>query len=145
MTIIAAGLAKLLGEGLGQRVVLEARRLAASIILPKRITGSVVNRYFRKALQTGAWRSLTPQARALLYLARRWRGVFKSRFINGVLKELLLDIELYTVGGRALFYGVVVALKNKLFSLGGSVWSRARLLFLGLQYLNNPLIYRVYG
>ncbi len=145
MTTLMAGLARLLGEGPGQHVILEARRLAASIILPRRLTGFVVNKYFRKALQTGAWRSLAPQARALLYLARRWRGAFKSPLMTSVLRELLLEIELHTVGGRALFYGVLVALKNGLQRLGGLLKNKTRLLFLGLQYLNNPLMYRLYG
>ena len=145
LSIVVAGLARLLGEGPGQRVVEEARRLTAKIILPQRITGSLINKYFRKALQTGAWRSLAPQARALIYLARRWRGVFKSKLITSVLREILLDIELFSTGGKAIFYGVLLALKKGIESLGGFLLSKTRLLFMGLQYLNNPLIYRFYG
>jgi len=143
MTFLSEAVAKLVGkaeEELSQR----ARELLARILLPDEITGAVAERYVKKALRTGAWRELRPESRALLMVSRAWK-VIRSKFMKGILFSLFLEIELHTLRGRALFYGIFISLKRGMGTLGRALESIERLLAIGIFYLNNPPMYRAYG
>ncbi|MEM1831002.1 MAG: hypothetical protein QXJ97_05675, partial [Desulfurococcaceae archaeon] len=101
--------------------------------------------YVRKAIRTGAWRSLKPESRALLLALRSWRKPVKSRVLRSILLRILVEIELYTTRGKALFYGILEAMRKArelLVDLPGNI---SRIIVLGIQYMNLPLIYRVHG
>ncbi|AFK50622.1 hypothetical protein TCELL_0197 [Thermogladius calderae 1633] len=144
MTLVAEGLLKRAVEGLSREVEYRAREVVARVLLPERVDGSVVEKYFRKALRHGAWRRLPAHSRGLLLALRRW-GVVKSPTLRAVLREVFLEIELYTLRGRALFYGAIVALAEGWGRLGELVSKASRLLTLGIFYLNLPTVYRFYG
>ena len=144
MTTLMAGLAELAGEGPGQHVVLKAKELLTKILLPRKVTGSVVNRYVRKALRTGAWRSLKQENRAILIVARKW-GVIKSATLKSILYRIFLEIELYTIRGKALFYGIILTMKSTIYKLHETLRDIQKLLTIGILYLNNPPMYRIYG
>jgi hypothetical protein len=122
----------------------EARKLLADLIIPRRITGEVVDKYFRKAIRVGVWRRFSSERRALLYLSR-FLGVIKSPVLRSILIEIFLEIELYTIRGRALFYGILVSLRSHLYRLREILRDVSKLLVIGLSYLHNPPMYRVYG
>ena len=144
MTLVAEGLVEKASEGLSEVAVAEARRVVAEILLPSRITGSLVEKYFRKALRLGVWGRLPLESRGLILALRRW-GLVKSRVLEGVLKGIFLEIELAGLRGRALFYGALLSLREYWGRLGELVRNAGRLLTLGIFYLNSPTIYRFYG
>jgi len=144
MTTLMAGLAELAGEGPGQHVVLKAKELLTKILLPKKVTGNIVDRYVKKALRTGAWRSLKQENRAILIVARKW-GVIKSPILKSILYRIFLEIELHTIRGKALFYGIILTIKGTIYRLHELLKDLSKLLALGLFYLNNPPMYRIYG
>lgn len=141
LSILASGLAELAGEEPGQIVVCEAENLLAKMILPKRITGNVVIKYVRKAIQVRAWYRLRRIDKLILLLTRRL-PLIKSPVLRSILYKIFLQIELCTVRGKALFYGIIIAMKNMLDNILNNA---SRLLTIGLFYLNNPTIYRIYG
>lgn len=144
MTTLMAGLAELAGEGPGQHVVLKAKELLTKILLPKKVTGNVVDRYVRKALRIGAWRDLKQENRAILIVARKW-GVIKSAILKSILYRIFLEIELHTIRGKALFYGIILTMKSTIYKLHEALRDVQKLLTIGILYLNNPPIYRIYG
>ncbi len=141
MSLIATGLAELLGREVDQDLVSKAKIILGKLILPKKVTGEVIEKYIRKALRTGAWRNLKPISRALLIVARRFK-LIKSPVLKHLLYSIFIEIELYTIKGKALFYGIILAVKNSLTHLIKSINT---LLYLGISYLNNPPWYRIYG
>jgi len=143
MTAIASALAAAAGS-LQAGVVEAARQVLARVVLPSRIDGSVADRYIRKAMRSGAWRLLKPEARALLLALRRW-GPVRSPTLRSIVEGILLEIELRTVRGRAIFYGALISLKRLGLALSEALGSVRRLLCLGISYLNSPPMYRFYG
>ncbi len=139
-----AKMAELAEKGLEQPVASRARELLAKMILPKRVTGEVIGKYVRKAIRVGAWKYLKQESRALLILTRRWR-LIKSPTLKSILYRLFLEIELYTLRGKALFYGIILAMKNTIYKLQEVLKDYSKLLTLGIFYLNNPITYRIYG
>ena len=144
MTTLMAKMAELAEEGIGQPVASRARELLAKMILPKRVTGEIIGKYVRKAIRVGAWRYLKQESRALLIIARRWR-LIKSPTLKSILYKIFLEIELYTLRGKALFYGIILAMKNTIYKLQEALKDYSKLLTIGIFYLNNPLMYRIYG
>ena len=122
----------------------KAKRILAKIILPKKINGETISKYIKKAYRTGAWRNLEREARALLILLRRW-GTIKSHTLKNVLHRILLEIELHTLKGQALYYGIILAMKNPIYKLHELLRNTTKLLIMGIFYLNNPPVYRIYG
>jgi hypothetical protein len=115
-------------------------------LLP-RITSlrAVVEKLFRKALRVGAWSSLKPEQRALILALRKWRGGVRSRNLLKVVKRIFLEVELFTLRGRALLYGVAIAIKNGVNVAKDVLNNTGYILATGIMYLNNPPMLRVYG
>ena len=141
MALIASAWSAALENGVSRDYLETARSVVAEYLLPGLITRDVVQHYVRKALRVGAWGRLRRESRALL-LAVRFLPIIKSPVLNSILRGVFLDIELYTVRGRAVFYGVLVALRQGLLSALGNL---KRLTTLGISYLNLPLTWRVLG
>jgi hypothetical protein len=127
------------------RVLGLARSVLLDLVIPSRITGAVVERFYRKALRSGAWRRLRAEQRALIQVLRRWRGEVRSKKLVEIVRGILLEIELSTFRGKALLYGVAIAVKNGLLRAGNVVKDVGYLLAAGIMYLNNPPMLRVYG
>ncbi|ADI31985.1 hypothetical protein [Staphylothermus hellenicus] len=144
MTVIVAGLAEKLGEGLGQQIIGKAESIVAEIILPKKITSNIIGKYIRKAIQNHTWYNLPRESRILLILTRRL-PIIKSPILKNILRKIFLKIELATTRGKAIFYGAIIAMKNGIQSLKNLIHNAKRLLTLGIFYLNNPTHYRIYG
>jgi len=116
--------------------------LLRGFLLPEVIDSDVIEVYVRKALRVGVWRFMSPESRALMRALARWRGVVKSRVLKELVEALLLEIELCSLRGRAVLYGLIIALKEGLTHVVRSV---KKLMCLGISYLSNPPLYRYYG
>jgi len=120
-----------------------ALTMVRKILIPKPLTRSVLEKSFRRAHRTGAWRKMSSLKRSLLYVAKKTVSTVKSRVLESLLEEIILEIELTTLRGRALYYGIIIALR-KTFRLGEKVLEDLKtLLYLGISYLSNPPIYRI--
>lgn len=125
--------------------VVEVTNKFKELVLPKVITRDLIVSYVRKALRTRVWFSLSPYQRALLKALTLSRVyVVRSRVLKELITELLLIIERGTLKGKALWYGLVIAL-NMCKYLKNIVLNVETLLYLGINYLNNPPIFRPYG
>jgi len=144
MSLLVARLAEVGMEIIGGSIVDGAKDLLAKLLLPREISGKIVDRYIRKALRTNSWRVLRLENRALLLALRRWRSI-KSPTLKSILYRVFLEIELHTLRGKALFYGIIIAMKNYIHRLEEILRDMAKLLAIGISYLNNPPMYRVYG
>jgi len=140
LTLLALSLATPTPANVGS----EALEVFNRIALPEYITGELISRYVRRAIRLGIWRRLKPESRALLLVARRFT-VLRSPTVTSVVRGVLLEIEVQTLRGRALLYGVLVALRDPLLRLAGVLGDVAKLLVLGISYLNNPPMFRFYG
>ena len=134
----------LVDDGAGQQAAPEVLKLLSGIILPREVSGVVVSRYVRKAVRVGVWRKLRDECRALLIAAKSW-GVIKSPTLRSILHKIFLEIELHTLKGKALFYGVIIFMRDHAQELKEALRNVQKLLVVGISYLNNPPIYRVYG
>lgn len=143
MTLLAEAVA---GEVASTALDSEVREALREVVPPRVIRGEVIGRYLRKALRNGVWRLLTRSERALLWLSSRIVTVVKSPLLADALKRLFVEIELGCVRGRALYYGLIVAVRSGMF---GSVREALRdlqaVLCLGISYINNPPVFRSYG
>lgn len=131
----------------------DSLRLTKQLILrelpPAGFTREVIENIFRKALRLKIWRTLKPEARALILALRKWTGKIKSPTLKAVLEEIYVEIELNTVRGKALLYGVKIALRDGMLEYLVStqkIFSSVRkLVCLGISYLSNPPLYRCLG
>ena len=144
MAVIAACLAELAGKGLGRQVVERAKGLLAKLILPREVTKQVVERYIRKAMQIHIWHRLGREERALLIVVRRFNLV-RSPVLRSVLHRIFLEIEMFTVRGKALFYGIIISMQSYMHRVSEEHKNVSHLLATGISYLNNPPMYRIYG
>ncbi|QOR94568.1 hypothetical protein IMZ38_01110 [Thermosphaera chiliense] len=142
MTLIAAAWMDLLESSHPQGSLEVARSLVAEHLVPENIDRDVLKRYVRKALRNGAWRRLRRESRALLWAAAKHLHKVKSPVLRDVLRGILLEIELSTLRGRAVFYGALLALRQGLTQVLGNL---KRLITLGVGYLNLPTMWRVLG
>jgi len=129
----------------GSELVERAKEVLLSIVAPDNISRAVVEKLFRKALRVGAWSSLKPEQKALILALRKWRGVVRSRNLLEVVKRIFLEVELFTFRGRALLYGVAIAIKNGVNVAKDVLNNTGYILATGIMYLNNPPMLRVYG
>jgi hypothetical protein len=126
--------------------VVEVTSKFKELVLPKVITRDLIISYVRKALRTRIWFSLSPYQRALLKaLTLSKVYVVRSRVLKELITELLLIIERGTLKGKALWYGLVIALNMSKYLSSKLVLNVETLLYLGINYLNNPPIFRPYG
>jgi hypothetical protein len=104
------------------------------------LTSSLISRFIRKAICTCVWFKLPTTSRALL--ASKFLKIAKSRVLREILVGIMVEIELSTLRGRAIYYGVLVALRSGLREALGDF---KKLITLGIGYLNLPLMWRVLG
>ncbi|MEM4717505.1 MAG: hypothetical protein QXE81_01940 [Desulfurococcaceae archaeon] len=139
-------LAELSSKGLTEQLVESVKSLMIRVISPSfDPVGGMVRVYVRKAIRTGAWRSLKPESRALLLALRSWRKRVKSPLLLSILARIFIEVEMYTTKGKAIFYGILEAMKKArelLVDLPGNI---SRIIVLGIQYMNLPLLYRIHG
>jgi len=128
-------------KGVAREAVEEAFRRLREAIDPGVIDRAVVERYIRKAVRTGAWRSLSYESRSLL-LASRFLPRIKSVVLKSIILDIMASIELYTIRGKAVLYGVFVALKQ---GLANTLNNLRRIITLGIAYLNLPDLWRTLG
>lgn len=117
-------------------------RYLEDALLPRVIDGTVARRYARKAVRTGVWRHLSAESRALLRALSAWRGVVRSPVLRAAVGGILLRVELATLRGRALLFGLAVTARS---GLRGALRSAETLLCLGISYLSNPPAFRLLG
>jgi len=122
----------------------EVRETLKNCLIPDEVNSDVVRVYVVRALRNGVWVRLRRECRALLTVLSRYVRLkeFKSEVLKDVVRESLLEIELNTFKGRALYYGFII-LKlefNSLIDSLRNVLSRA--LYLGVSYLNNPPLFK---
>jgi len=141
MTFLAAGLEKIVSEGLGQQIIEKAKSIVAEILLPKEITGKIIQNYIRKAMRTGKWRTLAKEAKALLLVAKRLPQI-KSLTLKDLLFKIFLEIELKTFQGQAYFHGALIALISPIHRINELLYRPKKLLILGIFQLNTPPLYR---
>lgn len=126
-----------------------ARELVSRLLLPKTLTRSILQKYIRKAIQNRSWFKLSQLQRALIYTASKIVEKVKSPILRQLLEEILLTIELATTKGQALYYGTILLTKQAPHLIKQLLTQTkqllAKILFLGINYLNNPPIYRLYG
>lgn len=145
MSLVAAEFYKRCAERVDGRALERVREILKDLLVPDRITRDFVEKMFRKALRLGFWRRLRPETRALILALRVFPRPVRSPVLVSILREVFLDIELQTLRGRALFYGVLIALREAGSRLLKALADVSRLLFLGVSYLNSPPMYRVLG
>gem|GEM_PF-499104 len=121
------------------------RKILEKIILPDDFDKDLVEYYIKRSVRNGSWRMLRPESRALLLVVRFWRGLLKSVVLKNVLRKIFIEIELLTLRGKALFYGILLLLKKSINIIYDYIKDPERILIIGLSYLNNPPLYRVYG
>jgi len=128
-------------RGISGEILEEAFRRLREAVDPGVIDRAVVERYIRKAVRTGAWRSLSYESRSLL-LASRFLPRVRSPVLKSIILDIMASIELYTTRGKAVFYGVLVALKQGLVNVLSNL---KRIITLGIAYLNLPDLWRTLG
>jgi len=116
----------------------------ARMLIPNTITNAVIEKYFRKAARTGAWRALPREAKALLLASRKTVRRVRSATLARILREIFVRIELTTLKGRALYYGLLI-LSRRLGSIVKALKEGyLALLYAGISYLNNPPMFRIF-
>lgn len=91
----------------GRHITEKAKAILATLILPQTITHYQIERYYRKAHRTKAWRNLPKEARALIQAARKTiKTKVKSPTLHTTLTKIFLQIELHTLKARALLKGI---------------------------------------
>ncbi|MEM1900193.1 MAG: hypothetical protein QXN90_06530 [Zestosphaera sp.] len=109
---------------------------------PAGFTSDVIEKMFKKAVRLKIWKNLKPEVRALILALRKWKNKINSPILKTILEEIYVEIELNTLKGKALLYGVTIALRDGLLEVIQSVKS---LLCLGISYLSNPPLFRFLG
>ncbi|WFO75971.1 hypothetical protein J4526_03755 [Desulfurococcaceae archaeon MEX13E-LK6-19] len=132
-----------------EEVKQRAEEILKEILLPKTLDRVVLLRYLRRALNNGAWYTLARAQRALLWLVAKTIDHVRSPVLNQILKNILLRIELTTFRARALYYGIILYIQKHLnyilIKVGHILEKLNEIFYLGLDYLNKPLIYRTYS
>jgi hypothetical protein len=141
VTVLASAWCELVERGVSEDAVVLARSIVSKFLISRVVDRRVIEYYVRKALRSGAWFKLKQESRALI-LATRFLPVVKSLVLKSILRELFLEIELCTLRGKAVFYGVLVALRQGLVEALGDL---KRLITLGVGYLNLPVMWRILG
>ncbi len=148
MTAVASGLASALAEAQDSTLTQKAKELTAKVLLPKNITPQTVEKYFRKALRIKAWHHLNQIQKGILYLTRKLTQI-KSPTLKETLKQIFTEIELHTLKGKALYYGILILQKDltlkHTLKISNIIKQATTLLAIGISYLNNPPILRIYG
>lgn len=139
-------LAELSAKGIDADLVERVKSIISkALISEESFAGGMATSYIRKAFRTGAWKKLNPISRALLLAVSMWRGMVKSKTLRGILTRIYVEIELHTVRGKAIFYGVLIALSRARELLLDPARNLKLLIVMGIQYMNLPTLLRIYG
>lgn len=139
-------LAEMSSKDLGERLVEHVKLLMTKIINPVfNLVGGTVQSYIRKAIRTGAWKNLKPESRALLLVLRSWKRRVKSPALQSIILRIFVEIELYTTRGKAIFYGILEAMRKSREVLSDLSRNLSKIIVMGIQYMNLPLLYRIHG
>ena len=113
------------------------------LIAPKEITHETLEKTFRKALRLRIWKKLNPLKRALLYVAKKTITTqVRNPTLKQILTQIIIEIDKHTFKGKALYYGLIIAL-NRMKILGTKILRNlTALLYLGISYLNESPIYQ---
>jgi len=122
----------------------EVKGILSRILLPKRYTCEILKKYIRKALINKSWYTLSRTERLLLWLTSKIVSIVKSPTLKRVIDEIVLKIELASLKGKALYYGVLLLIK-RLRRVEEILENIVEVLYTGISYINNPPLYRVYG
>lgn len=142
----AVRLAEMSSKSLGDRLVEHVKSLMTKVVAPSfNSAGGTVKAYIRKAVRTGAWRSLKPESRALLLALRNWRRSVKSLVLQSILSRIFVEIELHATRGKAIFYGILEAMRGAREVLSDLSGNLSKIVAMGIQYMNLPLLYRIHG
>jgi len=135
-TQLAAGLAKQTEQWgkAGQHITEKAKTILATLILPQTITKYEIERYYRKAHRTQAWRNLPKEARALIQAARKTiKTKVKSPLLLITLRKIFLQIELHTTKAQAILKGITKFLRASSAGFISSIVSLSSFLVMGLN------------
>ena len=142
MTYLSEILAHTLTDQEQDKTHLLARKLISRILIPTHLTSQVLRKYIRKAIQNKSWYRLSQLQRALLYAASKTVNRVRSPTLHRLLEEILVEIELAGTKAQALYYGVILLLKQSPNILQTLLTKTkqllGKLLYLGISYLNNP-------
>ncbi len=112
-------------------------------VMPKVISKDLIASYIRKALRNKVWFLLSPYQRALLKaITLSSIKVVKGKALRELITEILVFIERHTLRGRALWYGLLIALSRYRQVLQDWLLKAESILYLGISYLSNPPIFR---
>ncbi|MEM0474653.1 MAG: hypothetical protein QXS11_05105 [Zestosphaera sp.] len=116
---------------------------------PAGFTSDVIEKMFKKAVRLKIWKNLKPEARALILALRKWKNKINSPTLKTILEEIYVEIELNTLKGKALLYGVMIALRDGILqylnTTQETINSLKKLICIGISYLSNPPLYRHLG
>ncbi len=120
----------------------EAMRLAERVLAPQSpIPRSSVVSLLRRALRNGAWKLLEQEARALLLAASRAPvRIYRSEAVLAQLRRLWVMVELATMRGKAVIAALIHLVARGARVLDALRRGLGRLLALGIQLLNSPLL-----
>jgi len=141
VTFLAGVWRELAERGVSEDAVVLAKSIVSKFLVPNKITRETIEHYIKKAWRSSVWYKLKQESRALL-IASKSLLVVKSPVLKNILRGVFLEIELCTLRGKAVFYGVLVALRQGLIEALGNF---KRLITLGVSYLNLPELWRVLG
>jgi len=91
-----------------------------SILLEKPFKREYLCRLVKRAWRTGVWYKLSIEQRSLLYLTSKIVEVVRSKVLEKLIEEIAYMIELSTLKGKAIYYGVILALR-RIHILGSKV------------------------
>ncbi|MEM0172807.1 MAG: hypothetical protein QXV57_09650, partial [Thermoproteota archaeon] len=62
-----------------------------------------------------------------------------------IILRIFVEIELYTTRGKAIFYGILEAMRKSREVLSDLSRNLSKIIVMGIQYMNLPLLYRIHG
>lgn len=143
MPHLAEEIAKLLENAGSSEFAQELARLKLGEFIANGspLTRKLIECYLRKAYRTGAWRKLPVVSQAILR-ACRFLPLVKSVVLKNILLKIMIEIELCTTRGKAVYYGVLYALRHGLLE---ALRSFKKLIVLGISYMNSPSWLKILG
>jgi len=88
---------------------------------------------------------LRAEQKALILALRLWGERLGPGGLLEIVRGIFLEIELSTLRGKALLYGIAIAIKRGSEALKNLFKNIGYILATGIMYLNNPPMFRVYG
>ena len=125
------------GNDLEKRTEPNINDVLAHVLLPEVIDRHIIKYYIYRAFRNRAWHKLSKHQKALLKVASKVVNTVRSPTLARVLRKIILEVELHTLKGRAIYYGLLTALSTG--ELLSELLKRPTyVMMLGINYLNNP-------